>query len=311
MLLAFQTLRDSMRPGANHEGNLVSMQQILACVANYSFFDADAVVACGAPQLLVSVFATDEAPGAASSWRLTQPVLRDERLHELALMALYNLRSRPEVLLLLADSKCREALEQAAARLGQAAKCREVFKCLDSFDGGKEHHSAPVPPMVVMQVQVPPGATAGSKVTFMTPKGPLEVEVPAGYSEGTIFPLEFEMCPTVVTLAAVVPDTSTAANMGPVRPTAAAAGDARLCPLTQQLMEDPYWCSDGVTYERSALVHMLWQLELEGQPLCSPTTDLPLKHCRLLPDTETRQLIASRVSTRCQLDPEELTMSDH
>ena len=61
MLIAFETLRRSARPGANYEDSLVSLQQIFACLANYSFFDAEAVVACGAPQLIASVFANNRA----------------------------------------------------------------------------------------------------------------------------------------------------------------------------------------------------------------------------------------------------------
>ena len=209
MLMAFQTLRRSTRHGANYEDSLVSMQQIFACVANYSFFDAEAVVDCGAPQLLVSVFATHDAT-EVNSWLLTEPVLRDERLHEFALVAIYNLRARPEVMLLLADARSREALElagwrldhlaasgeaRAALREDSAANCvREVLVCLQNFDGGCAHLStaapdatatevhpimsprgAPTPrgvpdiPIVMMQCEVPPGAAAGSKVAFMTP----------------------------------------------------------------------------------------------------------------------------------------------
>jgi hypothetical protein len=80
MLLAFETLRRSVRPGANYEDNLVSLEQIFSCIANYSFLDAEAVVACGAPQLVVSVFATSlptqNTPTEVNSWLLTEPVLR-------------------------------------------------------------------------------------------------------------------------------------------------------------------------------------------------------------------------------------------
>ena len=57
---------------------------------------------------------------------LTEAVLRDERLHELALTTVYNLRSRPEVLLLLRDADCREGIEDAAVRLDQTAPAGEA-----------------------------------------------------------------------------------------------------------------------------------------------------------------------------------------
>ena len=248
-------------------------------MANYSTFDTGAVIACGAPQLVVSAFATHDTP-EVRSWRLTQPVVRDERLHELALMAIYNLRSDAAVLLLLEQARCRDALQAAAERIHQRVKTEELLRCLDSFDGGG---SAPPIPMVIMQCQVPAGAVAGSKVTMLTPSGPLEVGVPAGFAEGDVFPVEFKTFrPTTVLETREINQTTS------VTLTAAAAGDVRLCPITQQIMDDPYWCADGVTYERSALVHKLREMEKQGKVPCSPLTDVPLAHSRLIPDSETR-----------------------
>ena len=114
---------------------------------------------------------------------------RDERLHESALTSIYNLRSRPEVVLLLDDANCRDAMEDAAVRLDQnmaareaEPKLREVLRCLASFDGGQQPASqamayAAAAPMVVMQCVVPAGATAGTRISFMTPKGPIEVRI--------------------------------------------------------------------------------------------------------------------------------------
>ena len=87
--------------------------------------------------------------------------------------------------------------------------------------------------------------------------------------------------------------------------------DVRLCPLTKQLMQDPYYCGDGRTYERSALVHRLRQIESSGVRLHSPLdASAPLPHGRLLPDVEIRSLIASRVTNVCELDPATVRASD-
>ena len=104
----------------------------------------------------------------------------------------------------------------------------------------------------------------------------MEVEVPPGYTAGQTFQLEFQMMtPSAGGVAQLMPRPpatrtaeATDATAGGADEITASLDDARLCPITKQLMEDPYWCGDGVTYERSALVHTLWRVEREGRPLC-------------------------------------------
>eukprot|EP00966_Prymnesium_polylepis_P243216 5624535-Prymnesium_polylepis.2 len=76
-------------------------------------------------------------------------------------------------------------------------------------------------------------------------------------------------------------------------------------------MEDPMWAADGNTYERSALVARLQQMEASGREICSPLTGSPLAHLRLVPDLEIRQLIEGRIASRAHLDDDAVAMTDH
>eukprot|EP01035_Chromulina_nebulosa_P020896 gene20896-27086_t len=61
--------------------------------------------------------------------------------------------------------------------------------------------------------------------------------------------------------------------------------DTFICPITTTLMEDPVICTDGSTYERSAITR--W---LRGSKR-SPTTNLVLENKTLIPNIALRHLI--------------------
>mmetsp|Transcript_53656 Transcript_53656/g.116997 ORF Transcript_53656/g.116997 Transcript_53656/m.116997 type:complete len:406 (+) Transcript_53656:470-1687(+) len=61
---------------------------------------------------------------------------------------------------------------------------------------------------------------------------------------------------------------------------------AAICPITQEIMEDPVVCADGHSYERSAITQ--WLLARET----SPCTNTPLAHRNVVPNYALRNLIA-------------------
>ena len=61
---------------------------------------------------------------------------------------------------------------------------------------------------------------------------------------------------------------------------------AAMCPITQEIMEDPVVCADGHSYERSAITH--WLLTRDT----SPSTNTPLAHRNVMPNFALRNLIA-------------------
>ena len=69
---------------------------------------------------------------------------------------------------------------------------------------------------------------------------------------------------------------------------------AAVCPITQEIMEDPVVCADGHSYERSAITQ--WLLVRDT----SPCTNTPLAHRNVVPNYALRNLIAEvRGVRRC------------
>ena len=63
-----------------------------------------------------------------------------------------------------------------------------------------------------------------------------------------------------------------------------------LCPIRQEVMEDPVIAADGHTYERVAIAQWL-VVGINTPPLTSPVSGMRLPHMRLTPAIELRQLI--------------------
>ena len=61
---------------------------------------------------------------------------------------------------------------------------------------------------------------------------------------------------------------------------------AAICPITQDVMEDPVVCADGHSYERAAITQ--WLLARDT----SPCTNAPLLHKNVVPNHALRNLIA-------------------
>ena len=61
--------------------------------------------------------------------------------------------------------------------------------------------------------------------------------------------------------------------------------DAFMCPITQELMEDPVVTADGQTYERKEVTEWLATHNI------SPLTGEPLPHKDLVPNVALRNLI--------------------
>eukprot|EP01035_Chromulina_nebulosa_P023440 gene23440-30383_t len=71
--------------------------------------------------------------------------------------------------------------------------------------------------------------------------------------------------------------------------------DCFICPITCALMEDPVICSDGSTYEKSAITQ--WMSESNR----SPTTNLELENNTLIPNLALRHLIQEYQRSRIRL----------
>ena len=67
---------------------------------------------------------------------------------------------------------------------------------------------------------------------------------------------------------------------------------AAICPITQEVMEDPVVCADGHSYERSAIEKWLQTKST------SPSTNAPLLHKNLVPNHALRNLIAEARGVR-------------
>ncbi|CAK9019275.1 unnamed protein product [Durusdinium trenchii] len=65
-----------------------------------------------------------------------------------------------------------------------------------------------------------------------------------------------------------------------------------ICPITQDIMEDPVVAADGVSYERYA-IELWWRNGHHSSPL----TNLPLEHAMLLPNQALRNLIQEHLSS--------------
>ena len=60
-----------------------------------------------------------------------------------------------------------------------------------------------------------------------------------------------------------------------------------ICPITQELLEDPVIAADGFTYEREAIERWLGM----GTNRRSPTTNAPLAHRALVPNRSLASLV--------------------
>lgn len=67
---------------------------------------------------------------------------------------------------------------------------------------------------------------------------------------------------------------------------------AAICPITQEIMEDPVVCADGHSYERGAIEKWLQTRQT------SPSTNAPLLHKNLVPNHALRNLIAEARGVR-------------
>lgn len=74
---------------------------------------------------------------------------------------------------------------------------------------------------------------------------------------------------------------------------------ACICPITQDVMEDPVVCADGHSYERSAITQ--WLLARDT----SPCTNAPLPHKNVVPNHALRNLIAEVRGVRRPITLEE------
>jgi len=74
---------------------------------------------------------------------------------------------------------------------------------------------------------------------------------------------------------------------------------ASICPITQDVMEDPVICADGHSYERAAITH--WLLGRDT----SPSTNAPLPHKNVVPNHALRNLIAEVRGVRRPITLEE------
>mmetsp|Transcript_55408 Transcript_55408/g.127352 ORF Transcript_55408/g.127352 Transcript_55408/m.127352 type:complete len:403 (-) Transcript_55408:29-1237(-) len=74
---------------------------------------------------------------------------------------------------------------------------------------------------------------------------------------------------------------------------------AAMCPITQEIMEDPVVCADGHSYERSAITQ--WLLVRDT----SPCTNTPLAHRNVVPNYALRNLIAEVRGVRRPITLEE------
>jgi len=74
---------------------------------------------------------------------------------------------------------------------------------------------------------------------------------------------------------------------------------ASICPITQDVMEDPVVCADGHSYERAAITH--WLLARDT----SPSTNAPLPHKNVVPNHALRNLIAEVRGVRRPITLEE------
>lgn len=74
---------------------------------------------------------------------------------------------------------------------------------------------------------------------------------------------------------------------------------ATICPITQDVMEDPVVCADGHSYERAAITH--WLLARDT----SPSTNAPLPHKNVVPNHALRNLIAEVRGVRRPITLEE------
>ncbi|PNW74858.1 hypothetical protein CHLRE_12g507200v5 [Chlamydomonas reinhardtii] len=93
------------------------------------------------------------------------------------------------------------------------------------------------------------------------------------------------------------PPSATTANPTPANPTspapatAAAAPPGELvCPITQELFEDPVVAADGHSYERAAIARWLADGLRTGRPASSPLTGAALPHTALTPNYALRGL---------------------
>lgn len=74
---------------------------------------------------------------------------------------------------------------------------------------------------------------------------------------------------------------------------------ASICPITQDVMEDPVVCADGHSYERAAITH--WLLAKDT----SPSTNARLPHKNVVPNHALRNLIAEVRGVRRPITLEE------
>jgi hypothetical protein len=75
----------------------------------------------------------------------------------------------------------------------------------------------------------------------------------------------------------------------------AAAPDHFLCPISLRIMEEPVICSDGITYEMSAIT--IWLLNHNT----SPKTNLHLRNTTLIPNYALKSAITKYLSDRTRV----------
>jgi len=161
---------------AERKRDVLTLQLVLSCLANYSFLCPAYVADSPAPALLASVF----APSSAAEL----PTIRDPKLHSYALAAIYNLRKSPHMLSLLAGY--RGTLAQIAATPGLSATdlkhTSATLGCIDNINPENPHPPIPPPGPPGRHANVPPPPdpappapqpAAPSEETDSTPPTPL------------------------------------------------------------------------------------------------------------------------------------------
>ena len=115
---------------AERGSDVLTLQVVLSCIANYASVEPAHVLASTVPQLLAGVFIPADKAEA-----LPETVLHDPALHPYALAALYNLRESAPMLMLLFG--CLRSLKRIAgdptASVGDAKHAREVLLAIQKL----------------------------------------------------------------------------------------------------------------------------------------------------------------------------------
>ena len=71
-----------------------------------------------------------------------------------------------------------------------------------------------------------------------------------------------------------------------------------MCPITQELMDDPVMAADNFTYERAAIINWIKRRGSQGQVATSPETNVPLANNNLRPNTTLKKAIKEAIQKK-------------